>query len=273
MSEEQALYDTPTVEDSYLQADGFEEVGTPAQIASLYGALAEAQSEFSAVKRSKRVTIRLAGGAGYEFAYAPLEDLLAATRPALGKHGIAVLTPMLRVADSTTARVVVILAHKDGARIASSFEFLPAGDIKQMAGQVTYVRRYGYSALLNLAADDDADDNDAPMPKPPPQRSSAQQRRQATDSAPKESGPAQSFIFTMDSRKPEEPELASPEHLLRYQQLLREGAAYDLDMASYEIDGATITRDDIGVRGKRLAEVVGAERAKRAAQQLAEAGL
>ena len=80
---------------------------------------------------------------------------------------------MVRSPGADVAMVQTILAHQGGARVVTSFAFSPLGDVKQMAGQITYLRRYGYSALLNLAADDDADDNDTPMPSAMPAQRAA----------------------------------------------------------------------------------------------------
>lgn len=167
--------------------EGYAEIGTPEQIGALYAALSAAQGEFGEIHRSKTVTIQPRDSRAYSFSYAPLEDLHAATRPALVNHKLAVLTPVERAHHDGSARVLAILAHADGGRIVSSFAFAPNADMKLCAGQITYLRRYGYSALLNLAADDDDDDvsteqhaasapravappKQADQPKPPPSK-------------------------------------------------------------------------------------------------------
>lgn len=147
-------------EDQNPRANGnVQEFGTDEQLGKLYLAIANAQAEFGAITRTKTVNVRMKDGGGYSFAYAPLEDLLAATRPALAKNGLAVMTPIAR--DGGDAKIVMILAHKDGGRIVTTFAFPPKPDIKELAGQITYLRRYSYSAMLNLAADDDDDDKGA----------------------------------------------------------------------------------------------------------------
>ena len=147
-----------TIESFQEQISGYHEFGTPEQVTALYAALGAAQGKFGQIKRSKEVYIRSEKG-NYKFAYAPLEDLIAATRPALTEVGLTVLTPAIN--ESLGAKVLIILAHKDGGRLVSEFRFMPANDIKQTAGVITYVRRYGYSSILCLAADDDADDHPA----------------------------------------------------------------------------------------------------------------
>jgi hypothetical protein len=135
----------------------FTEHGTPEQIAQLYAALAKAQGAFGPVHRSRTVTVKMREGGAYSFAYAPLEDLLAATRPALVANGLAVLTPIVR-RDPRSALIVVYISHAGGAAMAFAFTFEPRPEVKDLGGQITYLRRYAYSAALNLAADDDEDD-------------------------------------------------------------------------------------------------------------------
>lgn len=132
--------------------DGYAEMGNTEELGKLYAALAAAQASFGEIHRSRTVS-----AGSYSFRYAPLEDLLAATRPALAANGLAVLTPIVGGADGL-ARVMVVVAHRDGGRLIALFAFKAQGQMKDIGGQITYVRRYGYSAMLNLAADDDEDE-------------------------------------------------------------------------------------------------------------------
>lgn len=152
---------------------GYIEVGGDEAIAALYAALGKAQAAFGPVHRTKTVQVRMAAGGSYSFAYAPMEDLIAATRPALTSNGLTVLTPAVRTKSGP--KVLVVVAHAGGGRIASEFCFEPQGDMKTLAGQITYLKRYGYSSMLCLSADDDADDEPAPtqsrsqsVQEPPP---------------------------------------------------------------------------------------------------------
>ena len=140
---------------------GFRELGSDEALGKLYLALGKAQAAFHPISRSKTVQIR-GQAANYSFDYAPLEDLLAATRKALTDNGLVVLTPIYRWEGE--AQVLVILAHEAGARIIVPFGFTPQAEIKGLGAQITYLRRYGYAALLNLTADSDADDQPSPDP-------------------------------------------------------------------------------------------------------------
>lgn len=133
----------------------FEERGTEAQLAALYGALASARGEFGEIRRSAEVKIE--GKVSYKFRYAPMEELLAATAPALSKYGIIVMQPFVRTMEDVSKQLV-ILAHKDGGRLVFSFPFHASDDIKIFGGQTTYYQRYMYRSVLTLAADGDMDE-------------------------------------------------------------------------------------------------------------------
>lgn len=160
MTEEQDRHEGPTrqIVGYGAPVDGYVERGTPDQMAKLYAALGEAQAEFAEVKRSKRVTVPTREGGGYSFNYAPIEVLVAATRGALAKHGLVVMTPITRTSGKESANIVVVVAHSEGGRIIASFAFDPPTDIKLTGGHITYLRRYCYSAVLNLSADEDEDE-------------------------------------------------------------------------------------------------------------------
>lgn len=282
--------ETGEVQPATLTGQSFQEAGSPEQIAKLYGALAKAQAAFAVVKRNKKVTIKSDKGA-YSFDYAPLEELTGATRKALTDQGLAILTPMVRSGDH--ARVMVILTHADGGRLAAAWEFVPTGDMKQMGGQVTYLRRYGYGALLNLAGDDDADDTDAPLPD---QKRQPNQRPAPRAPAPVEKAPEGEIVEAMRERQapalepwkgiadegdpvgylnrataggiddyqsaPDSSGPATDDQKRRYVQLMADAQELDLDVAPFEIDAETITRARIIELGTRLKSVIDAKRAR-----------
>lgn len=128
----------------------FQELGTPEQLAELYGALALARGEFTKIAKNRTVTIK--GKTEYSFDYADMEESLAATVPALAKHGLVVIQP------PTINVIRTILAHKSGARVVTIMALPGAEDIKTFGASITYLRRYCYNALLCLSADADADD-------------------------------------------------------------------------------------------------------------------
>lgn len=128
----------------------FQELGTNEQLAELYGALALARGEFTKIAKNRTVTIK--GKTEYSFDYADMEESLAATVPALAKHGLVVIQP------PTINVIRTILAHKSGARVVTIMALPGAEDIKTFGASITYLRRYCYNALLCLSADADADD-------------------------------------------------------------------------------------------------------------------
>lgn len=143
---------------SYLELEGrdLELLGTPQQLAALFGALATAQGAFKPVHKNREVSIRLEGKAGYTFAYAELSQSLDATREALSANGLAVSQPYSLRAGVATVRT--ILSHKEGGLMISTCELQRANAMKDLGGLLTYARRYAFNAMLSLAADEDLDD-------------------------------------------------------------------------------------------------------------------
>lgn len=132
------------------------EIGTPCQLAELYGALAAAQGEFLPITKNRDVMIDLK-----TFRYADLEEITAKTRPALSKHGLATTQPISLSTSGAGTSIFTRLMHKSGATIESEIplaQFM-RGDIKEYGAAVTYMRRYAKCALLDLAADDDLDES------------------------------------------------------------------------------------------------------------------
>jgi len=114
----------------------------------LVSALAAAQAEFQPIVKSHK-----ADAGKYTYTYANLADTLAAVVPALNKHGIVLLQPMLWTEGGVELQTV-LLGH--GGRLTSSLPLnldnLPA----QEAGKlISYMRRYLVTSFLGLAADDD----------------------------------------------------------------------------------------------------------------------
>jgi len=131
---------------------------------ALYAALAAAQGEFAPIPKNRTAKIKTTKGYSYEIRYADLEAINAATRPALSKHGLALLQPLQTEAQEKSADTYIdtMLVHKDGGVIVSRLQIRGArefGDQKEFASEVSYMRRYAITAILNLAADDDAEQN------------------------------------------------------------------------------------------------------------------
>lgn len=154
MSEDQASYAVPTLR-----------ISTP----KLAMALAKAQAEFQPIAKNRDVQITMRSGGAYKFRYADLEAILTATRPALNKNGLSIIT------EVNDGQLITILMHESGDERRSTFNLPSADDIKAYGAQISYLRRYAITALLGVAADDDLDEDgqeagDAPVPAAKPEK-------------------------------------------------------------------------------------------------------
>jgi hypothetical protein len=144
--------------------------------AALFAALSAAQAEFGELRRTATAKIQTKAGGSYEFSYAPLDELLDAVLPALGKHGLWLGQPVSGGGDGYQLRTII--AHKSGAALTSTMRLPRSEDIKALGSTITYLRRYSLQALLGLAAEEDDDGSAgngdgyqrqkrAPRPAPP----------------------------------------------------------------------------------------------------------
>jgi len=91
--------------------------------------------------------------------YADLAACFDACKKVLTNNGLAILQPA--TADGAKVTVTTILAHISGQWISSDLTLTSDKGTPQALGScLTYARRYGLSALIGLAADDD-DGNEA----------------------------------------------------------------------------------------------------------------
>jgi hypothetical protein len=167
-----------------------ESIGYSAKLAE---ALAKAQGEFLAIEKNKSVQIKSEKGS-YSFRYADLEEMIAKTRPALAKHGLSVVQS-IGVSPQGGVFLDTVLMHASGGALSSRLP-LPdvgsMGDPKRFGALITYLRRYQYSAILCIAADDDLDDDgeDSRDSSPPPrqQTRSRPEPKAAADGAARKIG-------------------------------------------------------------------------------------
>lgn len=148
--------------DVTMREGGFLRTSEPC--GDLYGALAKAQSAFLPIKRTKVNPY-------YHSKYADLADVIAATQAALSANGLCVIQG---AGTDTDARVVYIstrLAHASGQWVEHVVA-LPGTmraekgqperfDSQSVGAAITYGRRYGRSAILGVASDEDDDGNAA----------------------------------------------------------------------------------------------------------------
>lgn len=102
--------------------------------------------------------------------YASLGSVLRASKEILHKHGLAVLQfPGAMVGGVMTLDTVIL--HKSGEWMSGDEPFgvaVQKSDPQGVGSALTYARRYGQMAALNMTAEDD--DGEAAMQRQPPQQ-------------------------------------------------------------------------------------------------------
>jgi len=87
--------------------------------------------------------------------YANLTSVLAACLPALNKHGIGVMQPIVQIEGKHFVKT--ILLHESGESMDSLTEiiFNKQNDAQAQGSGITYARRYGLQSLVSIGAEDD----------------------------------------------------------------------------------------------------------------------
>lgn len=165
--------------------------GSPEQLAALYCALAKAQGEFQPIEKNRSVTIDIKNEqrqkiGQYQFRYADLEEITAKTRPALSKHGLATIQPIGPAKHGSGIALFTQLIHENGGMLISELSVTTGQrDIKALGAEISYLRRYAKSAMLDIAADDDMDEqNNQQSPggdEPEPEQRAGQVTRSEPD--------------------------------------------------------------------------------------------
>jgi hypothetical protein len=141
--------------------------------------------------------------------YASLDDLIAQARPVLRAQGLVVFQTFAPARGGVC--VVTTLAHKSGEWVRGAL-YIPSPPAKGLSEEqtygkaATYARRYGYQAILSIAAEEDDDahvvrDSREVQRTPPPAPPS--NTPQAKPPAPKPNGGS-----TYESRLRSAPSLA-----------------------------------------------------------------
>jgi hypothetical protein len=123
------------------------------QVNELFTALAKAQGELGHAEKDST-------NPHFKSDYASLASAIDASRKTLSKHGLAVIQTMQQSPSGWS--LVTTLGHGSGQWIKSLTPILAArGDAQSFGSAVTYARRYGVLAIVNIAPDDDDDGNAA----------------------------------------------------------------------------------------------------------------
>jgi len=109
-------------------------------------ALAHAQAEMEGAAKDSM-------NPHFKSPYADLASVRNACRP-LSRHGIAILQPT--TADGARVTVTTLLLHVSGEWVSESLTLTAGANTPQAVGSaITYGRRYGLSAMVGIAPEDD----------------------------------------------------------------------------------------------------------------------
>ena len=147
-----------------------ETMRTSDNISAIADALAKAQGEIQNPNFNKV-------NPHFKSKYADLSSVLNAVRPALSKHGIA-LMQMTGLEDSGVV-LYTRLTHSSGEWIESIYPVSASSKHQEIAAALTYAKRLSLSAIAGVSGEEDDDGNEAnrtpvsvtAAPKPKPETS------------------------------------------------------------------------------------------------------
>lgn len=139
-----------------------ESTNTPSP--EFFAELAQAQAEFTTVRKNKM-------NPSTRSAYADLQSVFDAVKPALNAHGFFVFQRVTSSADSVS--VETLLGHKSGETLSSGILTVPymglqnrgTNSAQALGSARTYACRYSICSFLCVVAEDDDDGNAATEPQ------------------------------------------------------------------------------------------------------------
>lgn len=133
---------------------------TSEKIEEIAGALAKAQAKFPDIPKDKEVTVKMKSGGTYSYKYAELSSIIKATRGPLSENGISFIQTIGKNGDQAVC--VTRLQHSSGQWYETEYPVIYSEDDMQgVAGGFTFARRYGFTALIGAASEEDTDGNGA----------------------------------------------------------------------------------------------------------------
>ena len=124
------------------------------QLNELANALAQAQSEFTAIPKGDTNPF-------FKSKYAGLPDVVLTASPILARNGLSV-SQFISTDQAGNDTLITYLMHESGQFIANAMRMhLVKFDPQSQGSATTYARRYAYMAALGLVADEDDDGNRA----------------------------------------------------------------------------------------------------------------
>lgn len=124
-------------------------------IKELTAALAKAQLAFKHIKRTEKVGYDTKSGRK-QYNYAPLSEVIEATKQGLSDNGLAIMQFTKFAGENIVLET--LLSHSSGEWLSGELYVGKQDQHPQSEGAaLTYKRRYGISAILCIASEDDDD--------------------------------------------------------------------------------------------------------------------
>lgn len=128
----------------------------------LVAALAKVQGKLPQVTKDKTATVQTKAGGTYSYSYADLATVMTKVLPILSEEGLAWITQPCYEGDNYILRYALV--HTSGQSIEGTW---PLPDPTQhgpqdVASALTYAKRYCFTSIVGVAADEDNDAQTAP---------------------------------------------------------------------------------------------------------------
>lgn len=165
-----------------------------ATIGDLSKALSAAQGEYPALKKSRTAKYDTRGGAGVQYAYADLSDVIECLRAPFAKYELSQSQAIVSVDGHM--ELITTIRHSSGQWIRSYYPVGLYQRPQEQGSALSYGRRYSLTALAGIMAEDDDDGGRAQNAEP------AKAKRQ--NARPASQNPAGGT--SSDEPAPEDPE-------------------------------------------------------------------
>ena len=127
-----------------------------------------AWADLSEIGTTQEAEIETKKGRNFSYKYSSLGDILSTVRPILTQHDLAVSQNVVDAGDGRVG-VETAITHAGGHAEVFGPVVMPTGaDPRNVGSAITYARRYGLSAALGIASEDDDDAASASRPAAEP---------------------------------------------------------------------------------------------------------
>jgi ERF superfamily len=175
-----------------------EELVENGRVASLAGALVAAQRRMPAVGKDSE-------NPHFHSRFVSLDSLIAATRPVLNEHGLAITQFPVTVDGLPVLRTTLLHAASGESLSGDTPLYLSRNDMQGYGAAVTYARRYAWAAVLGIASEEDTDGN-----APQQQSAAAAEKPKAAPAAAAKGKASQKQVGLLAIKVKELDEASSP---------------------------------------------------------------